>query len=1361
MSFPFENFSDKEHFKCKIFPNIPENPYEALGLAPGCTSEEVISAYRKLVYMCHSDHSNKEGEEYKREAANWFIAIGEAKDVLINTSKTYAKNQYFKYGSSFGGSGKISPLETFYKAKKDREEREVREKSEKQKRDEEERQARVKEEIRQREEAEAKERAKAQEEFQSHFDPGSVHNEQEQRTESETENSSTENENADEQKNSSGGTESQSENSEKPNESTGEFHISDEMLDYVYAISPKLATKLYFLTSLNEIDREISRASEKGEITDEQLLRILDFLPKHENKDQTEDKTSEQNTENAENPEAKRYEEAVEFLVGLSRSQNRPELEQLVSIIEEISKNADQFESNKKILEKEINADLQKGNLSKEEKNKLFEIFGIEENTYGEEEQAEKLRWKFEGEKRKNILDYIQKIIDDFASHFPSPRLEKDEEIFNMLSNFLRDISNCADLESFQSVMSAYWTNIFQNEREDILRMAGLRLNADGNFEPYEYPDESKKAESDKSGEGDQKKSSHTTSNSYEDSYTGFRVPLRTLEILDEIIARGKNIEIVKKKIKYAGTIEDVKNEISMAFAFKQIDESEMKELFDSLNITEQGADNTNTANTQSEEQNSGNNTPPQTPPTPAGPEAAEAVEDVDAILSQARSDYAEALTKHKKAVREKKGVFKKILSDLGIEKQMPESSKSQEFLDAEKAYIAAKKKKAERMDLFNNTETRRFKKSGDVFEFNQNLIEHAEKEYDILQRKILETLPPKEKGICKKAFEKWSKAPIIARVGALPILIGIVIALAPAGGLAAGATYAGMRLARAGGGIVGARVTGKVADWKSGRTNENLRKDATFDYGMNIEEDNFEAKEKELMEYFAKEENLKKRQRMYKVMAMIAGGGIVGLGVGHAEGSLQNTLTHHGAIPPVPDHTKPIVGDGVKPKAPPPPEAPTAPKAPQAENLSTAAPKAPVQAEAPVQTPDQVKIPPTDINPGVKPETLDQIRSEEHLNFDLNKLAHPTPEIKLPTSTPNDIMNAPKMPGMMKGGFVESSQDNHVAAVNGVPQPVPTEGTAFQEHIPGQMFTPKPFVQMDSEHFNVMENHPATPIAPSVHEAVPHAQDLPGGQSPETLGNDFSHGGPTHAESWNDTLNNPPKLSGNLTQEQAELLSKPYVPTPHPPLTPPLTADAPNFGMHAPGVDLPNNHVLPPEMPVENFPTSAGSGVHSFDLPSGGKTFHVGIVDTTTAGKQVFVDGVKIAEAAPQSAGSSGGVMHLLDKFQDGKVNAPIREAFVRAQEIVTKNSPSLGKTVIPVPFEHGQISIVRGIVEKGVENPNAVNIMLNGKSIAHGLITAKGPQIKIDPGIPKGGLFLADTVYERAFKNVAPLLKTFKITK
>ena len=306
----------------------------------------------------------------------------------------------------------------------------------------------------------------------------------------------------------------------------------------------------------------------------------------------------------------------------------------------------------------------------------------------------------------------------------------------------------------------------------------------------------------------------------------------------------------------------------------------------------------------------------PPMPPLPPQPFrlSPESFKSPSEILRNEREKYARAQMDYKKKDLENRKWRIKIREGLGfgettqdlLGKIVPKNMEDvQDTLDtAQTEYIRAKKEKMtevfaepiterEMNDLGLDPNLSEYDKIQAVYK--ARAITQAEQEWDRLQNKVLEMTPPKEKGRIRKGFEWWAKKPLVVRIGALPILIGTGIALAPiaglAGGVTAGLAYGGVRLARGVGGIVGARTAGKSFDSIVSRKNEKIHEKNVSEYGEKINDSNFERLEIADMDNREREAILKKRQTAEKALLMVgagAGTGILtGLGVGHLEASI------------------------------------------------------------------------------------------------------------------------------------------------------------------------------------------------------------------------------------------------------------------------------------------------------------------------------------------------------------------------------------------------------------------------------------------------------------------------------------------
>ena len=313
-----------------------------------------------------------------------------------------------------------------------------------------------------------------------------------------------------------------------------------------------------------------------------------------------------------------------------------------------------------------------------------------------------------------------------------------------------------------------------------------------------------------------------------------FLLPSQILLSLDEMIKSGRLLKFLRFSVADATSSDDVEYFLFIACEKGDITVEEKREMLAFL---------------KSETTVSSISEKVKNPPNAEGDLKIEEVvgetlpEQIEDTLREARSEYATQLIAWKNEIRQKKGKFAKVLADLGGERSLPDQEKPQELKDAEEAYLVAKKKK--RQVMFSQSETM-VGMEGD-YQFNMEMIKEAENEYISLQRKITESLPPLEKGIVTKAFEKWAKLPMPARVAlSTALLTGTSVAI---GSLALGgaAAYGGYRLAR---GLAGASVSqgvGKLVDGIFRKGNERMKSNILEQYGTNISEENFENPEENI----------------------------------------------------------------------------------------------------------------------------------------------------------------------------------------------------------------------------------------------------------------------------------------------------------------------------------------------------------------------------------------------------------------------------------------------------------------------------------------------------------------------------------
>ncbi|MES3005099.1 MAG: hypothetical protein V4690_03245 [Patescibacteria group bacterium] len=281
----------------------------------------------------------------------------------------------------------------------------------------------------------------------------------------------------------------------------------------------------------------------------------------------------------------------------------------------------------------------------------------------------------------------------------------------------------------------------------------------------------------------------------------------------------------------------------------------------------------------------------PTTPDTVVDAAPVETIEQINGELEQARSDYAAQTVAWNAALAERKRKYGKLILSLGKEgRQMPEVEKPQELIDAEKAYMSSKEKKAKALAALAVTpeEKERFDSASKLTPEQlsnvariHRLMDQAEGEWESLQAKKSE-LSPAENETLRKMKEKvgkaaaiWAKVPMAVRLSIAPILIGTGVAFT--GGLILGAGYAGKKLVR---GVVGAAAARKVGSWKESsynKINDELELEAKEAY-LDETTGTFEEREKRYAEFKAEEAKRIKNQKIKKAMFMVGAGAGAGI---------------------------------------------------------------------------------------------------------------------------------------------------------------------------------------------------------------------------------------------------------------------------------------------------------------------------------------------------------------------------------------------------------------------------------------------------------------------------------------------------
>lgn len=90
-----------------------DDPYEILGLKPGCTDDDIKKAYKEMAKKYHPDlHGNS------AEAAEMMKKVNEAYDILINhkntSSYSSSSSSYSSYSNQNGYYNQRGPFEWYY-----------------------------------------------------------------------------------------------------------------------------------------------------------------------------------------------------------------------------------------------------------------------------------------------------------------------------------------------------------------------------------------------------------------------------------------------------------------------------------------------------------------------------------------------------------------------------------------------------------------------------------------------------------------------------------------------------------------------------------------------------------------------------------------------------------------------------------------------------------------------------------------------------------------------------------------------------------------------------------------------------------------------------------------------------------------------------------------------------------------------------------------------------------------------------------------------------------------------------------------------------------------------------------------------
>ncbi len=679
--------------------------------------------------------------------------------------------------------------------------------------------------------------------------------------------------------------------------------------------------------------------------------------------------------------------------------------------------------------------------------------------------------------------------------------------------------------------------------------------------------------------------------------------------------------------------------------------------------------------------------------------------EEIDANLEKARSEYANQLVIWKNSIREKKSKFRKVLQDLGVDKQLPPEEEPVELVEARRLYIEAKKAKNKDLigvifDVPNQSQKPLGIAVEEMNSKKEQLLSSIESENSELEKRLMENIPPLERGILGKAFDKWRAMPRYQRI-AISSSLAFTAGLASGLGLGSAAVYGGMRAGRAVAGAVLSQGAGKTLDTFYGKKNRDNKDQVFENYAKQINLDNFEQKEKEMMAFLDKQKDERKRQILKKglVMAAVAGASNLGVGGGGGtdipdninptpgvSGSIGNTVENTGVTSDLME--KPEVLDAKS----------------NLDNL--------VESKSPV----------LNESPGIL-ETKVELSSKGFIqdmhNLKANILAEYGGE---PPETLNQIMNKTPIELAKAFHFYDPETNATGLGFKGESIGLDSTGNVYYEHLDG---TKQIIFDAKTGEFHHFDGEMVVKNAPDV-------QLYPNGK----IGDDIT---PVNFEK-NPSLEDPFSVNrSNVSFIPQDVVSQTDLP------------EKVNISYEEPLVT--NTDLRPEEVLMNTESVLKEASVPPLRHISLDDGRFVDVVNIEGQ-KSVTFNDIKIGQEVDLG---NKKILALDDKYQDGEQYADIRNAFARAFEKDVK-ADVIGPYPEALPFEGGKIYIAYNVPN----DLNSVRVLLNGKEIAVGstsIVDGSGfPKLKIHSDL-KGGWLLADNAYERAFKYVNKLIKAGKI--
>lgn len=604
--------------------------------------------------------------------------------------------------------------------------------------------------------------------------------------------------------------------------------------------------------------------------------------------------------------------------------------------------------------------------------------------------------------------------------------------------------------------------------------------------------------------------------------------------------------------------------------------------------------------------------------------------EEIDKNLEKAREEYASAYINFKNEHRAKKNKFAKVMADLGMDKQMPNSDqRPEELKELERAYIEAQKEKSRYLFKESvkkekvvglNTITAKVE---EVWT-NEGLVKAMEEEYERFNRQIQESLPRLEKGILGKSLEKWQKLSLPTRIAlSTAFMTGVVLASGATAAAALG--YAGMRATRAGASVGAGQLVGKGIQGRFDKSNKERKENFLEEYGENITEENFSEKTKKAREFFESEKERKNRQMLGKAVAMA--------GVAGGAGLLSSIDTIS-------------VGSGGS----------------VSENIPSPKPGVVVENTPKVSSPDLSKI--------------------ENIEVELSSKGFIKTFDDMKTKLLEKYGSVDKVPDNLKYFTQTSSMD--LAKEFGMYDP---EHNLSGSGLKGESLSLDDKGNLKYEHLDGKEDI---------------LFDAKRGEAYE--------------------------FDGKLINSEGEVVPKEYVGK-----TAPFESDISNKNTGA-SLAGPENVSKPNTNNLFEIKGKPFAFPENFEYK--GHKLSIGDME----GRKVLVfDGQAVAESV-SNPDQSFYPMVLAEKLQEGSDYREIREAYVAAQDEMTKGYRNF---LARFPFEGGVLHVLPDL-----DNNGSVRVALNGKDIAKGIINQDKIEVLLNKEL-KGGWFSADTVYERAIKS------------